>query len=37
LQADGNLIFVYSGSKKRKTAAGQNVNLDSAENADGWE
>ncbi|MDR0662936.1 MAG: right-handed parallel beta-helix repeat-containing protein [Spirochaetaceae bacterium] len=39
LQADGNLVFVYTGNKKRKSVAGQNADLDSAktESAGGWE
>jgi hypothetical protein len=37
LQADGNLVFIYEGSKKRKSAAGQDADLDSTENSDGWE
>jgi hypothetical protein len=39
LQADGNLVFVYDGSKKRKSAAGQGVDLDGAKSGSegGWE
>jgi hypothetical protein len=39
LSPDGNLVFIYDGNKKRKSTAGQGVNLDSAdsERTGGWE